>query len=699
MRKTDVENTKGETRGNMTELPILPAFSKNNVAITMQSSDFFAPYASVTIRSILDHITDGNNYDFIITSKDMSEESAATLCAMADPYSNVSIRVVNVKKIYDQLIQVEDKRFGGETVTRIFLMELLPDYDKVLNLDSDMIVCADVAELYATDITDYYMAAVQDLQSYISYCNGNKKVYFNRSFVRDTLKLNSITDYYNGGLFLLNLKKIRESFCAKEIAETIVRNNFRFFEQDAFSHLFRGSVLSLDWKWNWQCDANTYFQDHVGEIYDFAGYREKFKFAQKHPCIVHYLSEIKPWANEKTIRATLWWQYAGQSPFYISILGRRYQTMKYASTAERVLFVCETPYHLFSSLQIRYQLYRNTLADIVFTSSADFSAYISQLKKMKVFDTIYQTGYTVVKDIGKLYKTAPNREITKHPERYEHYIDLPAEYSDYFMPVLSSPYQKLLYLTLKKKGKAPRVHVFEDGSITYIEDVQQSMKKDTLHHGAEGLSSFQKNLCEILVRNPGLYLADSQNVPVAKLPDFLSDDREMWEIMRSVFGEQQLPKERYIFFNESFASEGLVSNDIDILEEIAQFVGKENMTVKLHPRAAQEREKYMSHGFKIYENNTPWETVFMHPEIENKVLLSVSSNSLVTPWTVGGKKPTVIYLWKVMKLSRRHHVRESGFTQFISLVENEMNCDEKIMFCPSTIPELIQTIKYIEGEA
>lgn len=683
----------------MTELPILPAFSENNVAITMQSSDFFAPYASVTIRSILDHITAGNNYDFIITSKDMSEESAATLCAMADPYSNVSIRVVNVKKIYDQLIQVEDKRFGGETVTRIFLMELLPDYDKVLNLDSDMIVCADVAELYATDITDYYMAAVQDLQSYISYCYGYKKVYFNRSFVKDTLKLNSITDYYNGGLLLLNLERIRESFGAKKIAETIIRNNFRFFEQDAFSHLFRGSVLSLDWKWNWQCDANTYFQDHVGEIYDFAGYREKFKFAQKYPCIVHYLSEIKPWANEKTIRATLWWQYAGQSPFYGSILGRRYQTMKYASTAERVLFVCETPYHLFNSLEIKHQLYKNVPADIVFTASADFSAYISQLEKIKLFDTIYRTGYTVVKDIAKLRETAPNREITKHPERYEHYIDLSAEYSDYFMPVLSSPYQKLLYLTLKKKGKAPRVHLYEDGAITYIEDVQRGMQKDTLYYGAGDLTRFQSNLCEILVRNPSLYLADSQNVPVAKLPDFRSDDCEMWEIMQSVFGEQCIPKERFIFFNEPFSSEGLLSNDVDILETIAQRVGKDNVTVKLHPRAAREREKYISRGFKIYENNTPWETVFMNPEIENKVLLSISSNSLVTPWSVGGKKPLVVYLWKVMKLSQRHHVREAGFSRFLSAVAEEMNSEGKKMFCPNSMSELTEIIKYVEGES
>lgn len=666
----------------------------------MQSSDFFAPYASVTIRSILDHITAGNNYDFIITSKDMSEESAATLCAMADPYSNVSIRVVNVKKIYDQLIQVEDKRFGGETVTRIFLMELLPDYDKVLNLDSDMIVCADVAELYATDITDYYMAAVQDLQSYISYYSGFESVYFNQNFIQNVLGLDSIEAYYNGGLFLMNLKKIRGTFTSKDIAKTIINKNLRFFEQDAFSSLFRNAILSLDWEWNWQCDADHYFQKHLPKLYDRSAYLSKFCLAQRKPKIVHYLSKVKPWSNERTERANLWWECASESLFYSEILNRQYQTIEYAKSSKRVLFVCETPYHLFNTIQIKCQLYTDVPADIVFTASADFSEYIPRIRELKLFEKIYQSEYTVTKDIAKLRSTMPNKDITKHPERYEHHIDLPEEYSDYFMPVLSSPYQKILYLTLAGNGTAPRVHVFEDGAITYIADVIESMQKDMLYHGGKLQSDpFCKSLCEILVRKPSLYIENNYKFTVAKLPDFRLSDKIILKTMTTVFGEQKLPKEKYIFFNEPFSSEGLLCNDVDILKEIAELIGKENITVKLHPRAANEREKYVSHGFSIYENNAPWEAIFMNPEIEEKVLLSVSSNSLVTPWSVGGKKPTVIYLWKVMKLSLRHHVRESRFPKFISLIEKEMNCGKKTMFCPNTQPELIQTIKYIEGEA
>ena len=682
----------------MTELPILPAFSENNVAVTMQSSDYFAPYTSVTIQSILDHTTKNHNYDIIVTSKDMSEDNAEILCSMADAFENVSIRVVNVKKIYDSIIQVEDERFGGETVTRIFLMELLPDYDKVLNLDSDMIVCADVAELYNTDITNYYMGAVQDLQSYISYYKYTN-VYFNHEFVNHVLGLDSIESYYNGGLFLLNLKKIRTSFTSKEIANTIIKNKFRFLEQDAFSSLFHTAVLGLDWQWNWQCDADRYFESHINTIFDISGYRNKFNDARKNPKIIHYLTTVKPWANERIYLASIWWERASHSPFYNVILDRCYKIAKYRESATKLLFVCETPYHLFNVIQLKCDLYEDAPADIVFTASADFSNYIENLKELKLFQTIYESPYTVKKDIKKLRSTAPNKDIVKYPERYEHYIDLSADYSDYFMPVISSPYQKILYFTLIKKGKPPRVHIFEDGAITYVEDVLSGNSKDTLcHKGIPKARSFLENVCEILVRNPGLYIANNNKIPVTKLPSFSNSNSKAYDVMMSVFGTQKLPEEKYIFFNEPFTSEGLLTNEIDILEEISQYVGKENMTVKLHPRAWNEYEKYLSKGFKIYSNNTPWETVCMNPEIENKVLLSISSNSLVTPWSVGGKKPFAVYLWKIMKLSRRHHVREVGFTKFISLIEKQMNYFDKRMFCPDTMAELIEIIKYIRGE-
>ena len=49
---------------------------------------------------------------------------------------------------------------------RLFLPELLPDTDKILYLDIDMIVQGDVAELYRTDLLDTPLAARDELVSF-----------------------------------------------------------------------------------------------------------------------------------------------------------------------------------------------------------------------------------------------------------------------------------------------------------------------------------------------------------------------------------------------------------------------------------------------------------------------------------------------------------------------------------------------------
>ena len=47
-----------------------------------------------------------------------------------------------------------------ETYYRLFIPNLFPDYDKVLYLDSDIIVCEDLTELYNTDIDNLYAGVV-----------------------------------------------------------------------------------------------------------------------------------------------------------------------------------------------------------------------------------------------------------------------------------------------------------------------------------------------------------------------------------------------------------------------------------------------------------------------------------------------------------------------------------------------------------
>jgi lipopolysaccharide biosynthesis glycosyltransferase len=76
------------------------------------------------------------------------------------------------------------------------LPDLLPDLDKVLYLDGDVIVSGDVRELYATDLTGHYAAVVE-----------NPLGYDVGKYVRNQLHFTG--RYWNSGVMLLNLDAMR----------------------------------------------------------------------------------------------------------------------------------------------------------------------------------------------------------------------------------------------------------------------------------------------------------------------------------------------------------------------------------------------------------------------------------------------------------------------------------------------------------
>ena len=87
-----------------------------------------------------------------------------------------------------------DKKLVNAYNTRLLVAEIFPSMDKILYLDSDILVFKDLSELYHTDLTNNYAAAVLDLAQSAEARNpvlGTKS-------------------YFNAGVVLFNLKKMRQ---------------------------------------------------------------------------------------------------------------------------------------------------------------------------------------------------------------------------------------------------------------------------------------------------------------------------------------------------------------------------------------------------------------------------------------------------------------------------------------------------------
>ena len=167
------------------------------------------------------------------------------------------------------------------TMDRLFLPELLSDVDKVLYLDTDILVQADVADLYEIDLGDHVLAAKQSnlrtwknvvrLVTRASMSLPPEKAWALRRRLHHTHHLNAPT--FNAGVILLNLQLMREERFTDEYLHLV--ENYAFNDQDVLNVYAGERVTYLDSAWNHVPNQDFY------EV----------------PRIIHWAGPCKPWKD------------------------------------------------------------------------------------------------------------------------------------------------------------------------------------------------------------------------------------------------------------------------------------------------------------------------------------------------------------------------------------------------------------------
>jgi lipopolysaccharide biosynthesis glycosyltransferase len=147
----------------------------------------------------------------------------------------------------------------------------------VLYLDSDIIVNGEITHIFGMDISEYALAAVEDIP--IEYDH------------RIQLSLPYTVRYFNSGVMLLNLDYWRKIGAEEKLLRFAKRERLVFFhDQDALNAVFCNQWLSLHPRWN-------RFKTYPYRCFPcFTNWKDEFLF-KKHPLIIHYAGYLKPWYN------------------------------------------------------------------------------------------------------------------------------------------------------------------------------------------------------------------------------------------------------------------------------------------------------------------------------------------------------------------------------------------------------------------
>ena len=291
-------------------------FDNNSVNVVYATNDNYAKYMTVSIKSLIEHTSDNKNYDIIILETDIKNDLKNAIQSMADDYKNISIRILNTEPIYNN----EDTKnffchlyYSKEMYLRLFIPEILKDYEKAIYIDCDTIIQSDVAELFDEDITNFDIAAAKEFNS-VPKTNDYPKVnyYFN-----SVLKIKDMNNYINSGVLVMNLPRLRNVNLPKKAFELLDRHKELLYpDQDLLNVICEGNIKIIHNDWNF-IFAITPALLNNNKFIDLA---TEWKHGLANPKLIHYITDVKPWDNPEMPYGDIWWKYAKKTPIYQILL-------------------------------------------------------------------------------------------------------------------------------------------------------------------------------------------------------------------------------------------------------------------------------------------------------------------------------------------------------------------------------------------
>lgn len=215
--------------------------------------------------------------------------------------------VISVDKEYFAEMPTVSNRFSEEIYYRILAHELIPrTVRKALWIDADIICMGSISELYEMDLKGNLMAVGRDFACESSAISKIKK----------SMGIMPEHAYFNSGVLLMDLEKIRREFTRDIIVELMNRysNVLIYPDQDILNRMYQGKVTYFDEKvYNYQVNSTWDLKGSVGEIklLHYTGYRKPWIPKYARPVCRYYwqvcLQQKKYFACAKfTVLYLLW---------------------------------------------------------------------------------------------------------------------------------------------------------------------------------------------------------------------------------------------------------------------------------------------------------------------------------------------------------------------------------------------------------
>lgn len=287
-------------------VPIVTAFNEN-----------YAITGAALIQSIVENSDPSCFYDLYIIEGALSETTKFNFQFMFRNVRNFRLTILNVDQYFENRNLNLHAHFSKETYYRVLIPTILPQYNKVLYLDADMVVNKDVQNLFDIDIGQKAVAAIKDyvMSGFIknkTMCRGECGAFTAEEYLKQYLGMKNPQNYAQAGVLVFNTEKIRKTGIDQLILQDMCKRFYWFLDQDLLNKHFEGDIYYLDTHWNvlhGNNNVDSFFRKLPLTV------MEDYFNARKDPWIIHFAGEQKPWLNPATDFSAIFFYYLRNTPW------------------------------------------------------------------------------------------------------------------------------------------------------------------------------------------------------------------------------------------------------------------------------------------------------------------------------------------------------------------------------------------------
>ena len=228
----------------------------------------------VSMMSLLENAS--TDVDILVIGHNLSSAAVATLKRVEEVHRNAAVSHLAISE--DALSMANwgpaFSRFSPIILSRLYVPSIF-ESGRVLYLDSDTFVRADVSELFDMDMDGKLIAAVKDGHAINVSLNTAEEPRV--SEVEEIMGDHPATEYFNSAMIVFDCRAIAESGFGSKLLDKIKGDTeYKYPDQDIMNEVFRGKSKLIGREWN----TNHHFMDVAPRV------------AHK---IVHYPGSQKPW--------------------------------------------------------------------------------------------------------------------------------------------------------------------------------------------------------------------------------------------------------------------------------------------------------------------------------------------------------------------------------------------------------------------